>query len=145
MTYGKIIMVLLAFGIVNTSLAQPSETMLLSANSNKTVNAEEKPGEKDVYITDKDYWQGYISDTKSILTSPSRWEKSDWLTASLVMGTTLCLYVFDEDIRDFAQDNRSDTSDDIASFMKVFGDYRYILPPLGILYIYGHPQKISEP
>ena len=141
MANDKIILVLLAFGIFNTPLAQPSETMLLSAHSNKTVNAEEKPGEKNVYITDKDYWQGYISDTKSIITSPSRWEKSDWLTATLVMGTTLCLYVFDEDVRDFVQDNRSNTSDDIASFMKVFGDYRYILPPLGIFYIYGHHTK----
>jgi len=134
----KIMLVLLAFGIFNTPLAQPYETMLLSAHSNKTVNAEDKPVEKDMYITDKDYWKGYVSDTKSIITSPSRWQGSDWLTATLVTGTTFCLYIFDEDIRDFAQDNRSDTGDDITSFMKVFGDGRYTLPPLGLLYVYGH-------
>jgi len=141
MANDKIILVLLAFGIFNTPLAQPYETMLLSAHSNKTVNAEDKHVEKDMYITDKDYWKGYVSDTKSIITSPSRWQGSDWLTATLVTGTTFCLYIFDEDIRDFAQDNRSDTSDDIASFMKVFGDDRYILPPLGVFYIYGHHTK----
>ncbi len=134
----KIILVLLAFGLLNTSLAQPYETMLLSAHSNKTVNAEDKPVEKDMYISDKDYWKGYVSDTKSIITSPLRWQGSDWLTATLVTGTTFCLYIFDEDIRDFAQDNQSDTSHDIASFMKVFGDGRYTLPSLGLLYVYGH-------
>ena len=30
----------------------------------------------------KDYLKGYIFDTKSILTSPARWEQSDWLKFS---------------------------------------------------------------
>jgi membrane-associated phospholipid phosphatase len=125
----KIILVLLAFGLLNTSLAQP------------TVNAEDKPVEKNMYITDKDYWKGYVSDTKSIITSPSRWQGLDWLTVTLVTGTTFCLYILDEDIRDFVQDNQSDTGDDMANSMKVFGDGRYTLPPLGLLYVYGHYKK----
>jgi membrane-associated phospholipid phosphatase len=125
----KIILVLLAFGLLNTSLAQP------------TVNAENKPVEKNMYITDKDYWKGYVSDTKSIITSPSRWQGLDWLTVTLVTGTTFCLYILDEDIRDFVQDNQSDTGDDMANSMKVFGDGRYTLPPLGLLYVYGHYKK----
>lgn len=140
MASDKIILALLAFSILFPPLAHPSETRISSSCSNETIETEDISIGKDLNITHKEYWQGFITDTKDIVTSPSHWEKSDWLMTSLVLGSTLGLFVLDKDIRDFVQDNQSDTGDEIAKFMKVFGDGRYTLPPLGMLYIYGHYQ-----
>ncbi len=136
-----IALILLAFGIVNTSLAQPYETILSSVKSNDTIETEGKHSEKSAHITDKEYWKRYISDTKNIITSPLRWQGSHWLAVTMATGATFCFYIFDEDIRDFVQDNRNDTSDGMANIMEVLGDGRYTLPPLGMFYVYGHYTK----
>ena len=85
-----------------------------------------------------DYFEGYISDIKSILISPSRWQRSDWIKASLIIGITAGLYTQDQKIQDWVQENRSSVSDRISEFAKPFGDGRYTLPGLGALYLYGH-------
>lgn len=88
----------------------------------------------------KDYLQGYITDTKSILTSPSRWEKADWLKASLVAGVTIGLYAYDRDIQDWAQKKRNSTTNDVARLISPFGNRLVTLPALGVFYLYGHSQ-----
>lgn len=85
-----------------------------------------------------DYFEGYISDIKSILISPSGGERSDWIKASLIIGITAGLYTQDQKIQDWVQENRSSVSDKISKFAKPFGDGRYTLPGLGALYLYGH-------
>jgi len=89
---------------------------------------------QDISLSSK-YFKGYISDTKDIVTSPLRWEKNDWLKASLVAGVTLGLYAFDEEINEWIQDNRHD---DISEFAEPFGDYKKVLPPLVLFYAVGH-------
>jgi len=85
-----------------------------------------------------DYFEGYISDIKSILISPSHWQRSDWIKASLITGITAGLYTQDQKIQDWVQENRSSVSDRVSEFAKPFGDGRYTLPGLGALYLYGH-------
>ena len=85
-----------------------------------------------------DYFEGYISDIKGILTSPSHWQRSDWIKASLIAGITAGLYTQDQKIQNWVQENRSSVSDKISKFVKPFGDGRYTLPGLGALYLYGH-------
>jgi len=85
-----------------------------------------------------DYFGGYISDIKSILISPSHWQRSDWIKASLIAGITAGLYTQDQKIQDWAQENRSSVSDRVSEFAKPFGDGRYILSGLGALYLYAH-------
>ncbi len=85
-----------------------------------------------------DYFEAYISDIKSILISPSRWQSSDWIKVSLVVGITAGLYTQDQKIQNWVQENRTSTSDRISEFAKPFGDGRYTLPGLGALYLYGH-------
>ena len=84
------------------------------------------------------YFKGYITDTKDIVTSPLRWDRDDWFKASLVVATTLGLYAFDENINEWIQDNRYD---DIAEFAEHFGDRKEVLPPLLIFYGIGHVFK----
>ena len=85
-----------------------------------------------------DYFEGYISDIKSILIPPSHWQRSDWIKASLIAGITAGLYTQDQKIQDWVQENRSSVSDRVSEFAKPFGDGRYTLPGLGALYLYGH-------
>lgn len=89
-------------------------------------------------LNNKEYWKGYIADTKRILSSPACWDNKDWIKFSLIVGATAGLYAADGEIQRWVQDNRNKTSDDIASFAKVFGEGTYTLPPLGLLYLYGH-------
>ena len=124
--------------IINVSFAQLPEGNSQFQLVNQTFHAKEDQAEEVEIQSNRDFWKTYISDTKSILTSPSRWERSDWIKASLIMGVTVGLYIFDQDIQEWVQENRDDSSDNIASFAKPFGNGRYTLPPLGILYLYGH-------
>lgn len=58
---------------------------------------------------------------------------------SAILGElTLGLYVQDENIQDWVQENRNDTSNDVAKFAESFGNGIYILPPLAGFYLYGH-------
>lgn len=87
---------------------------------------------------DRDYFEGYVSDIKNILTSPSHWRRSDWIKVSLIAGITAGLYTRDQTIQDWVQENRSSVSDKISKFAKPFADGRYTLPGLGAFYLYGH-------
>ncbi|UCD84567.1 MAG: phosphatase PAP2 family protein [Deltaproteobacteria bacterium] len=91
-----------------------------------------------------DYFKGYVLDTKSILTSPLHWGKWDWVKASLVVGTTAGLYAYDQEIQDWVQRERNDTSDNIAEFAEPFGNGLYTLPPLAVFYLYGHFFKYEK-
>ena len=106
------------FGVTNVYSAQDSHEL----------------SRQDIGLNSK-YFKGYISDTKNIVTSPAGWNKNNWLKASLVAGVTLGLYAFDEDIKDWIQDNRHD---DLAEFGERFGDGKIVLPPLVIFYALGH-------
>lgn len=126
----------LTFGFVDVSFSQSHEFEASSDSIDQAVQVKE--GQAKQVELNKDYFKGYISDTKSILSSPLGWQREDWTKAMLVLGITLGLYAFDEDIQDWVQENRNGTTDDIAKFAKVFGDGKYTLPPLALLYIYGH-------
>ena len=128
--------VFLTVGLVDISFSQSHEVEPSSDSLDKIVQL--KDGQTNKVELNKEYFKGYILDTKSILTSPLHWQRTDWIKASLVVGITLGLFAYDEDIQDWVQENRNDTTDDIAKFAKVFGDGKYTLPPLAILYIYGH-------
>jgi membrane-associated phospholipid phosphatase len=117
----SLVAVLSVDGVPNVAYAQDKT---LSDNKKVSLNSE--------------YFKGYISDTKHIVTSPSRWDKKNWLKASLVVGVTIGLYAFDEDIRDWVQDNRHD---DLSEFAERFGDGKLVLPPLVLFYAVGHAAK----
>ena len=104
----------------NTSPAQSVEDKKSAESSNP--GSLEKVEETSEVKLNKDYLKGYISDTKSILTSPLRWEKSDWLKFSLVAGTTIGLFALDEEIQVWAQKRRNSTTNRVSSFFEPFGN-----------------------
>lgn len=129
--------VFLTIVFIDASLAESPKAEPLSDHLNHTIKKKDAQAEEVELQLNRDYWAGYVTDTKSILTSPSRWESSDWMKASVIMAMTVGLYAYDQDIRDWVQDNRNDTTDKIAKTAKPFGDGMYTLPALGGFYLYG--------
>jgi len=84
------------------------------------------------------YWRSLLSDSKTILTSPSKWERGEWIRAALVAGVTVGLYGFDGDIREWTQENRNGVTEDFAYVGNRLGDGLYVLPALGAFYLYGN-------
>jgi hypothetical protein len=83
-----------------------------------------------------DYIKGYWTDTKNIITSPARWDSNDWLKASFVVGTSLVLYIEDDNIKTWIQRNKNNTTSHLADDAKTAT--RYSLVALGGLGIYGY-------
>ncbi len=57
-----------------------------------------------------DYFKGYLTDTGNILTSPARWNRSDWLKASLVTGVAVGLYTQDDHTQRWVQKHKNATT-----------------------------------
>jgi membrane-associated phospholipid phosphatase len=125
--------ILSAIGFANVSIAQSVENELF----NNVEESDNGQTETEEVRLNRDYFKGYVSDTKSILTSPLRWGVSGWVKASFVVSITVGLYTSDQEIQDWVQGERSDTSDSIAKFAEPFGDPTYTLPSLTALYLYG--------
>lgn len=91
-----------------------------------------------------DYFLNIFSDTKYIFLSPLRWQTKDWVKASLVLGATGVFFALDDEIRDFVQDERNGTTDDLAEIFEPFGNGGYTFPGLVGFYLYGHFFKNSK-
>lgn len=85
-----------------------------------------------------DYLQGMYSDLIYTATSPSRWDRKDWMTAGLVAGGTGLFIGLDEEIRNAFEDNRSSTTDDLSNIFEPFGNGAITIPALAGFYIFGH-------
>ena len=86
---------------------------------------------------DTNYFKGILTDTGYALTSPWRWDKSDWATASIVAGVTGIFFVLDEEIRDDFQSEQSAFIEDFSSVFEPFGNAGFTIPALIGFYIYG--------
>ena len=82
--------ILLVIAVVSPVIASDN---LLTAETNTLIST--PPRESQSVELNKEYFTGYWTDTKNILTAPWRWASSDWLEASLVMGTAVILYTQD--------------------------------------------------
>ena len=121
------------FGLSNVWDSEPAE---FHSQSEQQGNTELR--------ADKSYWKGYVADTKEIAIAPFRRKNNNYIKLSLVAGITAGLYLADDDIRDWVQENRNSTSEDISEFFEHFGDGKYTLPPLAALYAYGHYYKHEQ-
>jgi len=110
------------------------------APASSTVISTPAPAARPDRITGE-YVKEYFTDTGAMLVSPARWDRYDWLKAGLVLGATSGLYFADTDIRNFAQRNQSSIGDKGANLGNALGNPLYVLPPLGLFYLYGHFQE----
>ena len=130
---------LLILASVTTAYGQAAEPSSQAEDSSR-LETKVAARADDLHL-DREYFKGYLTDTASIISSPLRWDKKDWLTASLVLGAAAGFYVYDEKIHDWTQERRGGTTDGISRFAKPFGEGQYVVPALGLFYLYGYTAK----
>ncbi len=69
------------------------------------------------------YLKGYWEDTKDIFTAPARWKGKDWLKTAGVLGISTGLYFgVDQQLKDWSQREKNETSEAISKSFEVFGN-----------------------
>ncbi|PLX07966.1 MAG: hypothetical protein C0598_12950 [Marinilabiliales bacterium] len=90
------------------------------------------------YKPNKQYFKSYLEVSKRVATSPLRWNKKQWITAGSVVAGGVVLYVFDNEIRDFFQNNQSKSADAVSKyFFEPWGNGIYPAALIGSYYISG--------
>jgi membrane-associated phospholipid phosphatase len=86
----------------------------------------------------KEYFSGYLTDGKAIITAPMRWESSDWITAGFITGVASVLYENDAKIQKWVLDHKTTTTDNTGDTVTDFGHGKFTPAILGGMYLYGH-------
>jgi len=90
------------------------------------------------YQLDKNYLKSYWTCSKKIVTGPARWRAGEWLAFTGVVAGSVALYMYDDEIRTWIQDNQSAAQDNISSYaFKGWGNGLYPAVLFGGFYIYG--------
>ena len=83
------------------------------------------------------YLKGFFTDASYVLSSPLRWDSSEWATASFIAGGTGLFFLLDDEIQSEVQGKRSSTTDDISEIFEHFGNGTLTLPTIAGFYLYG--------
>lgn len=113
---------------------------LLAANKTYSSGLKERPESKSMrgrIKLDSNYFKGFVSDSRYMLTSPWRWDKSDWTTASIVAGITGVFFILDDEIREDVQGSRNSAMDDLSDIFERFGRGSFVVPVLSGFYLFG--------
>lgn len=128
----------LFFNAGEFNFASKGEELARKKNRSSTHRKKkERSNQRGKIKLDSKYVKGLFSDTGYALTSPWRWNNSDWATASLVAGVTGVFFMLDDEIKSELQDSRSSTTDDLSDFFEPFGNGTYSFPALVGFYLYG--------
>ncbi len=85
----------------------------------------------------KVFLKNFKNDFVGVMASPAGWKKKDFINLSAILGAGLILYAFDQDIQEWAQNNRTSTSDDVFGFITHAGNGGVIAGMLAVLYASG--------
>ncbi|MBD3415456.1 MAG: phosphatase PAP2 family protein [Candidatus Aminicenantes bacterium] len=85
----------------------------------------------------KEYIQNLFDDSLNIYSSPYQWDSADYLRLSAVVGTGLVLFIFDEDIYDWSQKNKTVFSEEASNYVTDFGHGIFLAGLSTVLYTAG--------
>jgi hypothetical protein len=89
------------------------------------------------YRLNKDFLTGFGRDFAAVVTSPLHWGGRDLGRLAIVSAGTLTLVAFDPEIRDWAQDHKTDSSDEVSQVFEKIGSGAYLLGFSAALYAAG--------
>jgi len=89
------------------------------------------------YRLNKDFFAAFGRDFAAVVTAPLHWDRRDLGRFALVSGATLVAVAFDESIRDWMQDHRTDFSGDASPIFEKIGNGAYLLGFSAALYAAG--------
>ena len=92
--------------------------------------------EHDYYIN-KEFISEAFNNTYKVYTSPLQWDSSDWFKAGIFAGSAILLYVYDRQMQNFVQDNRSEFLTSFTDITNQLGNGYVVLPAEVLLYCYG--------
>lgn len=78
------------------------------------------------YRINTDFLSGMKDDFVGVISSPGKWDNTDFLRFSIFVGGGLILYVLDEDIQTWVQDNNTESTEDVSRFISDFGHGLFI-------------------
>lgn len=100
------------------------------------------PPPPDVYqLHNLEYWKGFLADTKAVATAPLRWDKKDWITATLVIAGTGAVMLLDRPIQEWSQNNQNNITNFLAPIGNALGNGMYVLPAVAGAYVLGEVIK----
>lgn len=85
---------------------------------------------------DKNYIKGYWTDFKDILTSPARWDSSDWTKAAIVTCISVGLFTQDDKIQTWVQEHKNTDTSHYSDAAKKIGTFS--VPAVAALGLYGY-------
>jgi hypothetical protein len=135
---GKLIAVLLVFTALlfqgsSSSAMEPDQP---ASQPQQINNKENEQMQGSPVELNKEYFTGYWTDTKNILTAPLRWDSKDWREASVVMGIAVGLFTQDENIQRWVQEHKNNTTGNISDDAKKIGTFS--APAVVGLGLYGY-------
>jgi membrane-associated phospholipid phosphatase len=86
---------------------------------------------------DEKYFARIGSDFQAVITSPKNWRGLDFLRLSALLGVSLVLYSYDQEIYDEIQEHRSSFSRDFSPYISKFGNGLYLAGLITALYASG--------
>jgi len=80
-------------------------------------------------------------DFQDTLFSPGDWKGKDFLTLSAVLGTGALIYILDQEIQDWSQNQRTSHSGNVSKVVRKFGEGPFLIGLIGGLYATGELAK----
>ncbi len=84
------------------------------------------------------YLESYPQTVFKGLSAPRQWHAKDWILAGGCVLGTIAIYSVDEELRDLAQNNRSDFSNSLMTGAKQFGEGIFVIPAIGATILGGY-------
>jgi membrane-associated phospholipid phosphatase len=103
--------------------------------------AETHPDENKI---NREFFKNLADDFSKVLISPKNWGKRDFLNFSAVFSAGLLFYAFDQDIRNWVQDRRSQSSDEVFNFITHLGDGGILFGSIAASYAAGEIMKSNS-
>lgn len=89
------------------------------------------------YRLNREFGSLLFNDFGKVVASPIKWQGNDFLCFSLLSGGIFLFSLADDDIRNWVDDNRTNTSEDISGFFSILGHGAFTAGLGGTLYIAG--------
>ena len=124
--------------------AQAEKSDAAAGEPSQEVSGKTDAPQEDAVELNKEYFKGYVSDFKSIVTSPVRWDTTDWITAVAVAGIAAGLYDNDAKIQKWVLDHRTATTDNIGDDVTLVGHGALTAPIVDQAALYGLLKRVRD-
>jgi membrane-associated phospholipid phosphatase len=91
-------------------------------------------GQRDENKLNADFFRRFWRDFGAVVASPFHWQGRDFLRLGAFSGAGMVVYAFDQDIKEWAQDRRTASSDDVSSVVSYLGNAAVLLGLSAVLY-----------